>query len=118
MIIWYLLVGVLAGIFGGLFGIGGGTIVIPVLVYLFGFTQHQAQGTSLAMMLPPVGLLAVWTYYNAGNVNLKASILLCIGFLLGGLLGAIVVKQIPDANLKKIFGIFLLCISLKMIFGK
>lgn len=114
----YIVLGVVAGIFGGMFGIGGGTILIPAMVYLFGLTQHQAQGTTLAIMVPPIGLLAAWRYWQAGNVKLGMAGFICLGFLVGGLIGAQFVHGISDLLLKRLFGIFLLAISLNMILGK
>jgi len=114
----YLLLGLAAGVFSGFLGLGGGAVIIPVLVLLFGFTQHQAQGTTLAMMIPPIGLLAAINYYLAGNVKIKPAGLMCIGFFVGGLIGAQFVHKIPDPILKKVFGVFLLAISLRMILGK
>lgn len=117
-ILLYLLLGLLAGILSGLLGLGGGIIIIPSLVFLFGLSQHQAQGTTLALMVPPVGLLAAWTYYKHGFVDLKIAAFICLGFFVGGLLGAKFVVGIPEPILKKVFGIALLMISIKMIFGK
>ncbi|MDD3296294.1 MAG: sulfite exporter TauE/SafE family protein [Candidatus Omnitrophica bacterium] len=114
----YLILGFGAGIFSGFLGIGGGALVIPALVCLFGFTQHQAQGTTLAMMIPPIGLLAALKYYYAGNVKVNAAGLMCVGFFLGGFLGASIVQKVPEPVLKKIFGCLLLLISVKLIFSK
>ena len=114
----YVFLGLLAGIFSGFLGLGGGTIVIPALVYLLAYTQHEAQGTTLAMMIPPIGLLAAMRYYYAGNVKIVPAALLCAGFFIGGLIGAIFVQKIPDIVLRRIFGTFLLLISLEMIIGK
>jgi len=114
----YLLLGLITGIFGGLFGIGGGIIIIPCLVLLFGLSQHTAQGTTLALMVPPIGLLAAWIYYKAGFVDLKIAGLICLGFFVGGLIGAKCATQIPDDTLRKIFGVVLLIASLKMILFK
>lgn len=114
----YMGLGLLAGIFSGFLGLGGGAVLIPALVLLFGLSQHQAQGTTLAMMVPPIGLLAAWKYYAAGDVKVKVAGLMCIGFFVGGLIGAQLVAKIPDAALKKCFGVFLLLVSLKMIIGK
>ncbi len=114
----YLLLGFVAGVLGGLIGIGGGVIVVPVLVFLFGFSQHRAQGTTLALMVPPIGLLAAWTYYKQGYVDLKVALLICVGFFLGGLLGAKVATTLSNAVLEKVFGVALLLIALKMIFAK
>ena len=114
----YILLGLAAGIFGGMFGIGGGSIMIPVLVYMFGMTQHQAQGTTLAAMVPPIGLLAAMRYYYSGNVKLGVAAFICIGFFVGGLIGANFVQNLPSPLLKKSFGAFLLFVSLNMIFAK
>lgn len=114
----YISLGLVAGIFGGMFGIGGATILIPALVYLFGLTQHQAQGTTLAILVPPIGLLAALRYYYSGNVKLNIAGLICVGFFIGGLIGANFVQGIPDLALKRMFGVFLLLISLKMILTK
>lgn len=117
MQIYYLiLLGLGAGVLSGLVGIGGGIIVIPALVFLFGFTLHQAQGTTLAMMVPPIGILAAWTYYKAGHVDIKVAALLCAGFVIGGLIGAKAATAIPTKALEKVFGGALLLISLRMIF--
>ena len=112
----YIILGLLAGIFGGMFGIGGGTILIPALVFLFGLTQHQAQGTTLAIMIPPIGLLAALRYWQAGNVRLSMAGFICLGFFFGGLIGANFIHNVSDPVLKKLFGIYLLFISIRMIF--
>ena len=117
-ILLYLLLGLVAGILSGLIGIGGATIVIPALVLMFGLSQHMAQGTTLALMVPPIGILAAWTYYQKGLVDLKIAGFVCLGFLLGGLIGAKLAIGIPEQILKKMFGIFLLSVSLRMIFFK
>ena len=114
----YLFLGLTAGVFSGFLGLGGGAVIIPALVLMFGFTQHQAQGTTLAMMIPPIGLLAAINYYLAGNVKVKVAAFMCVGFFVGGLIGAQFVHKIPDYILKRVFGCFLLAISLKMIFGR
>jgi len=114
----YIILGLVAGIFGGAFGIGGGIILIPALVYLFGLTQHQAQGTTLAILVPPIGLLAALKYYYNGNVKLGMAGFICLGFFVGGLIGASFIQNIADPLLKRLFGIFLLIVSLNMIFTK
>ncbi len=114
----YLVLGLVTGLFGGLLGIGGATIVVPALIFLFGFTQHQAQGTILAAMIPPIGLLAAMRYYQAGNVKLWPAVFIAIGFFVGGYFGARFVEFIPDQLLKRLFGGFLLLVSLRMIFFK
>ncbi len=108
-------VGLAAGILSGLIGIGGGIIVIPALVYLFHFSQHQAQGTTLAMLLPPIGLLAALLYWRAGFVDVKAAALLALGFLLGGYIGAHWAIEIPRLWLTRLFGAVMLLLSLKML---
>ena len=114
----YIVLGLLAGACSGFLGIGGGTIIIPVLVYVFGLTQHQAQGTTLALMVPPIGLLAALKYYYEGNVDIRIAAFICLGFFIGGLLGAYLVTPVPEAILKKVFGVFLIGVALKMILGK
>ena len=117
-ILLYVVLGLVAGVFSGLIGIGGGLIIIPVLVLLFGLSQHMAQGTTLALMVPPIGLLAAWVYYKNGFVDLKVAAFICLGFFVGGLLGAKFATDIPEIALKRIFGIVLLLASIKMIWGK
>ncbi len=114
----YLLLGLVAGSLSGLIGIGGGVIIVPALVFLFGFPQHLAQGTTLTLLVPPIGILAAWTYYKHGYVDLQIGALICLGFLVGGLIGAKFAIGLSNVVLKKIFGIALLLISLKMIFSK
>ncbi|MCE5313758.1 MAG: TSUP family transporter [Armatimonadota bacterium] len=110
-----ILVGVLAGTLGGLVGIGGGIIIVPILVFMFKFTQHQAQGTTLALMVPPIGLLAAAAYYRQGYVDIRAAALIAAGFFVGGLLGSKIAVGLPNAILEKVFGVTLLVIGLKMI---
>jgi uncharacterized membrane protein YfcA len=114
----YVILGLIAGVLSGLIGIGGGIIIIPALVYLFSFTQHQAQGTTLALMIPPIGLLAALQYYKAGYVDIAAAGLICLGFLIGGLLGGTLAVDIADLTLKRIFGGILLLAGLQMLLGK
>lgn len=114
----YVFLGVFAGVISGLIGIGGGTIIVPGLILLLGFSQHMAQGTTLALMIPPIGLLAALTYFRNGYVDVKAASIICLGFFLGGYLGARLAINLSSAVLERIFGIVLLAISLKMIFLK
>ncbi len=113
-----LTIGVAAGMMSGLVGIGGGVVVVPALIFLLGFTQQKAQGTTLAMLVPPIGILAAWTYYRQGFVDMKIAGIICLGFLLGGLIGARIATGLPDGTLEKIFAVALLIISLKMFFAR
>jgi len=117
-IVLYLLVGLLGGVVSGMLGIGGGIVMVPALAFLFGLSQHQAQGTTLALMVPPIGLLAAWTYYKAGFVDIKIAAFVCLGFFFGGLIGAKLVVGLPDPLLRKIFGVALLIIAIKIILTK
>ena len=112
----YVIIGIVAGVFSGIFGIGGGTILIPALVFFFSLTQHQAQGTTLAIMVLPIGLMAAYRYYVSGNVKLAMALWICLGFFIGGYVGATIAHLVDDNVLKKAFGVFLLIVSLKMIF--
>jgi len=112
----YVLLGILAGIMSGLFGIGGGLIIIPALIYLYGFSQHQAQGTTLAILIPPIGLLAAWVYYKQGYINIPIALFVCAGFFIGGFVGAKYAASLQDVVMRRIFGVFLLSVSLHMIF--
>ena len=117
-VLLYVLLGLGAGTFSGLIGIGGGTIIVPILVFGFGFSQHLAQGTTLALLVPPIGILAAWTYFNQGYVNFGAAAFICLGFFFGGLLGAKLATGLPNTVLERIFGVALLLIALKMIFAR
>ena len=110
----YILLGLVAGTVSGFMGLGGGILLAPALVYIFGLTQHQAQGTSLTVMIPPITLLAALKYYQSGNVRLDIAVFVALGFLAGGLIGATLVHGVPDTILKKIFGLILLLIGVKM----
>ena len=111
----WIVLGVVAGTLGGLFGVGGGLVMIPAMVYLCGLTQHQAQGTSLAVMLPPIGLLAVWRYYVAGHVQMAMAAYVCAGFLLGGLLGANIANALSELWLRRAFAVFLVAVATEML---
>jgi uncharacterized membrane protein YfcA len=117
-IVSFILLGLIAGVVSGLIGIGGGVLMIPVLVLLFGFSQHQAQGTTLAMFVLPIGLAAALSYYQKGYVNLYATLLLSLGFVVGGFIGGKLAVNLSDTTLRISFGTFLLLIALKMLFYK
>ncbi len=109
------ILGAAAGVFAGLFGLGGAVIVVPALVFIFGFSQHQAQGTSLAMLLPPIGLLATWRYWQAGYVKLGVASVMAAAFLVGAAVGAHYAVQIPETLMKKLFGAALAIIGVLMM---
>jgi uncharacterized protein len=110
------LVGIAAGIMGGLVGVGGGIIIVPALVYLLGVSQKTAQGTSLALIMLPVGILGVLQYYKQGHVDFKIVGLLAIGFFLGSFLGSKIALSLPQATVKKIFAVLMILIAVKMLF--
>lgn len=113
-----LLIGLFAGIISGFLGIGGGIVIIPALVYLLGYSQQNAQGTSLGLLLPPIGLLAVLNYHNAGFVNIKAAAIMCITFIIGSYFSSKIVVDMPEAVIKKIFAVFLLFYAIKLFLEK
>ncbi|MCE3277936.1 MAG: putative transrane protein of unknown function [Bacteroidetes bacterium] len=113
-----LCVGLLAGVLSGMVGVGGGIIIVPALVYFLSMTQHQAQGTSLAVLLLPVGIFAVFNYYKAGYVDIKSTLIIASTFLIGGLIGSKIAIAIDQNTVKKIFGVILLLVAFKMILGK
>jgi uncharacterized protein len=111
-------IGLLSGLLAGTLGVGGAVIVIPALVFILGMTQHEAQGTSLAFMLPPVGILAAWNYYKEGYVNWKFALVLAVMFFVGAYFGSLLAVNLSDKMLKRIFGIILFIASAKMILSK
>lgn len=114
MIVISILTGLLAGTLSGFLGIGGGILIIPMLIYFLGFSQKMAQGTTLAAMIPPIGLLAAVAYWRAGNINIKVAVLVAAGFLIGGWIGGTFVQYVPDLILKRVFAIFLVLVAVKM----
>ncbi|MDD4527954.1 MAG: sulfite exporter TauE/SafE family protein [Candidatus Margulisbacteria bacterium] len=117
-IIICLIVGSIAGVLSGLFGIGAGIIMIPGMIYLLGFNQHMAQGTSLAIMLPPISIFAVMQYYKTGNIDLRATFWIAIAFVLTSFFGANLALELSNTVLRKIFGIVMLVMALRMIITK
>jgi len=113
-----IIVGILSGMLAGVFGVGGAIIVIPALVFILGFSQHDAQGTSLAFMLPPVGILATWNYWKEGHVNWKISLILSLTFVVGSYLGSLFSINMSDKLLRRLFGILMILVAIKMIFSK
>ncbi len=117
-IILLLIIGLFAGFVSGSMGVGGGIIIVPALVFLFGMSQQEAQGTSLGVLVFPVVLLAAYNYYKEGYLNIKFSIVLIIAFIAGSYFGSLLAINIPANTLKKIFGVLVLLVGIKMIFGK
>ena len=117
-IIIYTLIGIAAGTLSGLFGIGGGIIIIPALMFFKGFPQLKAQGTSLIAMLPPVGILAFLEYNKKGNTNLFAGIIICIAMLVSAKFGSQLANVLPVNIMKKAFGLFVILVGIKTFFGK
>ena len=112
------LIGVAAGVLSGFVGVGGGLIIVPALMWSLGFTQHQATGTSLAVLLLPVGILAVMNYYRAGHIDLKYAAIISLAFVLGGYLGSKWSLALSPETVRKVFGVVMLVGALKLIFGK
>ncbi|MDY6934996.1 MAG: sulfite exporter TauE/SafE family protein [Spirochaetota bacterium] len=112
------LIGIIAGTLSGFVGIGGGVIMIPALSFILKFNQHLSQGTTLAAMIPPIGILAAYEYYNSGYVNIPVALFIALGFIFGGYVGAKCALPIDDILLRRIFGVLILLISINMIIGK
>lgn len=110
------LIGLAAGILSGLFGVGGGIVIVPALVFFMGMSQHSAQGTSLGLMLLPIGILAAFNYYKAGNLNIKYGLIIALAFVLGGYVGSKISLGIDQNLLKRIFGGLMLVVALRLIF--
>lgn len=115
-IIMLLLTGLAAGILAGLVGVGGGIIIIPCLVYILGFSQKEAQGTSLGILLLPVGILAVMNYYKQGFIDIKVVLIISAAFIIGGFFGSKLALSISQDTLRKVFGTLLILIAFKMLF--
>lgn len=113
-----IVIGIVSGILAGVFGIGGAIIVIPSLVFILGLSQHDAQGTSLAFMLPPVGILATWNYWKAGHVDWKIALVLSLTFVVGAYFGSKLSINIPDRLLRRMFGVLMIVMAVKLIFTK
>ena len=114
-IIPFVLLGLAAGVLSGLLGIGGAVVIIPALVYLFGFPVHRTEGTTLALMVPPIGILAVIPFFKHGLVDVRAAALICLGFLIGGFLGGRLAVGISGPLLQRLFGVLLLGLAARML---
>jgi uncharacterized protein len=112
-----LLTGILGGVASGMFGIGGGTIMVPILGLLLGFTQHRAQGTSLVALIPPTGVLAVLAYGKMGYVDWRVGLLLIPGVFLGGIAGGKIAKGIPSAMMRRVFAALMFLFGVWQIFS-
>ena len=110
-----ILVGLAAGVLSGMVGVGGGIIVVPALIYILGFSQHEAQGTSLGLLLLPVGIFAVLNYYKKGYIDVKVVAIMCVAFVIGGWFGSKVSLSLPQETVKKIFAVLMLVIAGKML---
>ena len=112
-----IIIGILAGLLSGFVGVGGGMVIVPVLIYLLGKGQLEAQGTSLAVIMMPVGILGVMNYYKSGNVNIYFALVIAIAFVLGSYFGSKYALKVPEHKIKVIFGIFLLYIAIRMLYS-
>ncbi|MEO8406634.1 MAG: sulfite exporter TauE/SafE family protein [Chitinophagaceae bacterium] len=115
LVLLLILIGFFAGTLSGLVGVGGGIIVVPALVLLLGFSQHQAQGTSLGLLLLPVGILAVMNYYQKGYIDIKIVAVMSVAFILGGWVGSKLALQLSVDTVKKIFAVVLFYTGFKMM---
>lgn len=115
IVLLLVLIGLFAGMLSGLIGVGGGIIVVPALVFFLGFTQHEAQGTSLGLLLLPVGILAVSNYYKQGYIDVKVVGIMCLAFVIGGWLGSKLSLVLPAETVKKIFALVLFYTAFKMM---
>jgi len=115
LILILILVGLVAGMLSGMIGVGGGIIVVPALIYFVGLNQYEAQGTSLGLLLLPIGIFAVLNYYNKGYIDIKYVALMAVGFMIGGWLGSKISLNIPELTLRRIFAIVLFYTAIKML---
>jgi uncharacterized protein len=109
------IIGLAAGILSGLVGVGGGIIVVPALVFFLSFTQQQAQGTSLGLLLLPVGILAVLNYYKQGHIDIRVVAIMAVAFVIGGWLGSKWALSLPEVTVKRVFAIILFYSGIKMM---
>ena len=113
-----IVIGLLAGILSGLVGVGGGILMIPLLIIFLGLTQHQAQGTALFAMLPPIGILAAMNYYKEGFVKWEYAAVIALAFVVGGYFGSKLSISLPAQTVRKVFGVIMLIGAIKLIFSK
>ena len=110
-------IGLVAGVLAGVFGIGGGVVIVPALIYLAGFSQHRATGTSLAVLSPPIGFAAMWEYYRHDNVNVPAAMIIAAAVFVGGWVGAVVANRVSGPYLRLAFGVFVVVLGLSLMVG-
>lgn len=113
----FVIIGTLGGVSAGLFGIGGGIVIVPALIYWAGFSQHVATGTSLAVLLPPIGLAAMLEYYRHGNIDVRAAVILAVTMFVGSWIGAYFANQIEGQYLRLIFGLFVCALGVYIVYG-
>jgi uncharacterized membrane protein YfcA len=109
-------IGAVAGMLSGLFGIGGGVVIVPALIYLAGFDQHKATGTSLAVLLPPVGIGAAVEYYRHGGVDIRAAAIIAVSLLIAGWLSAVVANRVSGNYLRLAFGVFVIGLGISVTY--
>lgn len=114
----FVVLGVVVGVLSGILGLGGGIFLVPALVFLFDFTPQEAQGTSLAVLIPPIGLFAALEYYRKGYVDVSVVGFICLGFVVGAYGGAFFVDRIPVATMRRLFGLFMFFIAVQMVFTR
>lgn len=114
----FIALGLVVGMLSGVLGLGGGIFLVPALVFLFHFNPYQAQGTSLGVLIPPIGLFAALEYYRKGYIDFSVVGLICIGFIFGAYAGAFFVDRIPVVTMRRIFGFFMFFIALQMVFTR
>jgi hypothetical protein len=113
----FVVIGLMGGVASGLFGVGGGIVIVPALIYWAGFSQHMATGTSLAVLLPPIGLAAAFEYYRHGNVDIRVAVILAATMFLGSWIGATIANHVEGPQLRLMFGIFVCCLCIYLVYG-
>ena len=116
-IILLLLIGSFAGFVSGGFGVGGGIVIVPALVFIMGYPQYKAQGTSVTLMLPPIFIVAAYNFYEEGFVDVPVALMLMFSFVIGGYFGARIALKLPEFTVKKVFGAFMILAGIKMVIG-